>query len=177
MFTVSELANISGTDAHAANVGLGRLLKAGLIVRYAQGRYGLPGVVHAEDLVPQLDSCAYITGHWLLHSANLVDQRPTMITCFTSRRHNRSRIRQTPFGRVEFTTVQPPVYARPLARAIAVPEQAICDFVYLCLRGGLRPDSLVRFRSLDQLSAAELDSHAAHYPRTVQRCLRELLSR
>lgn len=173
VFHVAELANIAGRDAHALNVELSRLMKAGVLARYAQGRYGLPGVATPEELLMQVDTSAYVTGHWALYQANHVDQRPTVITCFTNRRHNRSRVRDTPLGRLEFTTARPPIYAMPEGRPVATPEQALCDYVYLCLRQKLRPESLVRFRSLPNLSAS-LASTAQRYPGTVQGYLREL---
>ena len=64
MFTVAELANVAATTAHVMNVEIGRLLKAGIIARYAHGRYGLPGAAAIEDVLPQIDSAAYATGHW-----------------------------------------------------------------------------------------------------------------
>lgn len=174
VFHVAELANIASQNAHVLNVELSRLMKAGVLVRYAQGRYGLPDVVAPEQLLTQIDTSAYITGHWALFYANHIDQRPTVITCFTARRHNRSRVRTTPLGRLEFTTVRRPIYSPPeLPRPVATPEQALCDYVYLCFRRGLRPESLVHFRNLQNLSPS-LATHAENYPRTVQSHLRQL---
>ena len=166
VFTVTELANIAGLAPRSLNVQLGRLVDQGVIVRYTRGKYGLPGRVGAEDLVGFLDSGAYITGLWALHHHNLVTQRPTRITCFTNRRHNRSRIRQTPIGTFSFVCVSGRVYHRPAdgsiapARvyhrpadgSIAPGEQAFCDWVYLCLRKGVVPETQVTFGSLAGLS-------------------------
>ena len=40
IFSVAELANAARTSLHALNTELGRLLRRGLIARYAHGRYG-----------------------------------------------------------------------------------------------------------------------------------------
>ena len=169
VFTVTELANIAGLAPRSLNVQLGRLVDQGVIVRYTRGKYGLPRRVGAEDLVVFLDSGAYITGLWALHHHNLVTQRPTRITCFTNRRHNRSRIRQTPIGTFSFVCVSGRVYHRPADGSIAPGEQAFCDWVYLCLRKGVVPETQVTFGSLAGLSAHLLADVLTRYPGTVAR--------
>jgi len=102
VFTVTELANIARAAPRSLNVQLWRMVRQGVITRYANGLYGLPGRVGAEELAGFMDSGAYITGLWALSHHNLVTQQPTRITCFTNRRHNRSRIRKTPIGTFSF---------------------------------------------------------------------------
>ena len=45
VFSVTELAHLSGRSPHVLNVELARLPKQQVITRYAQGCYGLPDVV------------------------------------------------------------------------------------------------------------------------------------
>ena len=74
VFSVAELANAAQTTLHALNTELGRLLRRGLIARYAHGQYGPVQGVPPEDLVPQIDPGAYITGFFVLFRHHLVTQ-------------------------------------------------------------------------------------------------------
>ena len=168
VFTVTELANVSGSTPQVLNVELDRLCKQGIVVRYARGRYGLPEAVTPESLLPQLDAQAYITGAFALHRNNLINQVPVEITCFTCRRHNRSRVRTTPLGRFAFACIRPPVYAPPVEGVLAGPEQALCDFVFLMRRRGVEAASQVTFRGLRGLDAAAWREIARRYPNSVQ---------
>ena len=176
VFTTSELANAAGSDPRSLSVTLQRLVARGVIHRYAAGRYGLPGAVGPEDLVPLLDTSAYITGMYALYRHRIVTQAPTEITCFTNRRHNRSRIRQTPVGRIVFMCVTAPLYAPPKGTVIASAEQALCDFVHLCRKRGITASDIVTFRNQDRLDHQALRDHLARYPRTVEREVDRLLA-
>jgi hypothetical protein len=175
VFTVSELANAAQTSPRVLNVELSRLLKRGLIRRYAQGRYGAVGGVAPEDLLPLIDSSAYLTGFYALHRHNIVTQVPSELTCFTRRRHNRSRERLSPLGRFVFVCVSPGIYARPNQGLMAAPEQAFCDFFYLTRRQSLDAQALVTFRNLGRLNGPRLDRILARYPKTVAEAVRRLL--
>ena len=167
LFRVAELANVADRDAHALNVELARLVKKDVIARYATGVYGLPGHATPEQLVPVLDDGAYITGAYALYRHNLITQAPAEITCFTNRRHNRSRERTTPWGRLVFVGVVPNVYRKPADGVLAPPEQAFCDFVHLTLRQGLDPFTIVTFRGLAGLSQRRLVAMMKRYPPKV----------
>lgn len=175
VFTVTELANASGSTPHVLNVELDRLCQKGIVVRYARGRYGLPEAVTPETLLPALDTAAYITGAFALHRHNLITQVPVGITCFTNRRHNRSRVRETPVGRFTFVCVQPPIYTPPSEGALAGHEQALCDYIFLMRRRGVAPESQVTFRRLETLHATALQECAARYPKTIRQTLAKLL--
>ena len=176
VFTTSELANAAGSHPRSLSVTLQRLVARGIIRRYAAGRYGLPGAVGPEDLVPLLDTSAYITGMYALHRHRMVTQVPTEITCFTNRRHNRSRIRQTPLGHIVFVCVTAPLYAPPQGTVIASAEQALCDFVHLCRKRGLAATDIVTFRNKDRLNDHDLRTHLTRYPGTVEREVNRLLA-
>lgn len=174
LFRVTELANAAGRDSHALNVELSRLLKKGVLVRYANGLYGQPGTVNVEQLTMALDPSAYITGLYALHRHNLITQVPVEITCFTNRQHSHSRKRKTPLGGVVFVHVSPQIYCKPQEGVIAGPEQALCDFVYLARRRGVDPLSLLTFRNLEKLSVRELSAMLKNYPATVADAVREI---
>jgi hypothetical protein len=176
LFTVTELANVGAVRRNALNVELSRLRRQGIVVRYAHGLYGLPGAASVEDLVIAIDGHAYMTGIYALHLHRLITQVPTVITCFTDRRSARARIRSTPAGRFVFICVRSRVYDQPAGRPIAAPEQALCDFVYLCRRDGVDPASQVTFRNLQGLRRARLARLAKRYPSTVGEEVRRLLA-
>ncbi len=175
LFRVAELANATGHAPHALNVELGRLASKGAIARYATGVYGLPGRATPEELVTVLDNGAYITGAYALNRQNLITQASSEIVCFTNRRHNRSRARTTPFGKIVFVRVASNIYRKPAEGALAPPEQAFCDFVRLTQRQGLDPSTIVTFRGLNTLSKSRLSAVLKRYPLTVLRKANQLL--
>ena len=177
LFTVTELANVSGVSRTALNVEMSRLRRQGLIVKYAHGRYGLPGAVNLEALLHSIDSHAYVTGLYALFAHNLVTQSPSRVTCFTDRYSPRARERDTPVGRLVFVCVRGSVYAPPPPFVPVPPGQALCDYVYLARRSGAIPEGSVTFRNLASLATPGLDSILARYPRTVQREVRALVTR
>jgi hypothetical protein len=169
VFMATELANASGQGLASIMVSLQRLIERGVIERYANGRYGLPGAATAMDLVPSLDPGAYVTGLYALHRHNLVTQVPVEIPCFTNRRHNRSRVRDTSLGRIVFMSVTGSIYLHPGPSALAGPVQALCDFVYLCCRRGLSAASQATFRNLEMMDRGEVKRALERYPATVAR--------
>jgi hypothetical protein len=168
VFSVAELANAAQTSPHALNTELGRLVRRGLVARYAHGQYGPSQGVAPEDLVSQIDPGAYVTGFSALFHYHLVTQAPTEVTCFSNRRHNRKADRPTPAGRLRFVRAPASIYAKPSERVRASAEQALCDFVWLSLREGLEPRSLVTFRNLGSLSPRRLKKILRRYPVKVQ---------
>lgn len=175
VFTTAELANVAQATPKVLNVTLRRLVQQGILVRYAAGRYGLPGAAQPEDLVPALDASAYVTGHYALYKHGLVTQAPAEITCFTNRRHNRSRVRKTPLGRLVFVCIGLRIYHMPRTGVRASPEQALCDYAHLCRKRGVRPLSLVTPRNMDRVDRRKLKQRLRSYPSSVRRDIEQLL--
>jgi hypothetical protein len=174
LFTLTELANIAGVTRRVVNVEMTRLVKYGVVTRYAKGLYGLPGnTVLPEQLLPCMDAHAYVTGAYVLMQHGFVTQVSTVITCFTSRRHY-SRNTQTSIGRFEFVCVKPPIYRREV-QTVAGAEQALCDFVYIMLRRRVNPASVLTFRRLTYLKRSLLTRTAKRYPNTVRRYVAALM--
>lgn len=167
IFSITELANLVGTTPHILNVELERLVSRGVLVRYAPGKYGLPDIVTFDNLVPTMDSSAYITAMAALYRHGLITQVPTETVCFTNRRHNRSRERRTALGKLVFVCVSPRIYAPPREGIVASREQALCDFIHWTRQNGLDAPSLVTFRNLEQLDRKAADSILNRYPKTV----------
>ncbi len=176
VFSVAELANAARTTLHALNTELGRLVRRGLIVRYAQGRYGPARGVAPHELAPEVDPGAYVTGLYALFLHHRVTQAPSEVVCFTNRRHHRRPDRDTPAGRLRFIRVPADIYAKPAGVALAAPEQALCDFVWLSLREGLDPKSLVTFRNLSAFNRRCLKKVARRYPERVRRSVAAIAS-
>lgn len=166
---------ISGLDFGSLKVALSRLVMRGVITQYSKGRYGLPKAVGVDDLVPSLDAAAYITGMYALFRHNMITQVPTEVACFTNRRHNRSRVRMSPMGRVVFVCVSGSVYSRPEENPFVGPEQAFCDYVFLCRKRGVSPENIVTFRNLGRLDPSALKGRLENYPHTVQRKVKALV--
>jgi len=169
VFSVAEMANIARLSPESLNVQLARLIKRGVLLRYARGVYGLPEGLTASELLYSMDSHAYVTSVSALFHHGMITQRPSLFVCFTDRRHNRSRERTTPAGRFVFVTVKKPVYFPPVNKNIAPPEQALCDFVYLMRRSGIDPQGTVTFRNLNRLGKSFLKDTLRRYPGTVQK--------
>ena len=174
LFSVTELANVSGTSRHAVNIELSRLRKYGLIERYGRGRYGLPARVTPEILLHFLDRYAYITGSYALFHHGLITQAPSVVTCFTKRRHSRSEF-STPAGHFVFVCVKPPIYTPPDNGVMAGPEQAICDYVYIMRRRGAAPESQITLRNLKKLRVNILKNLESRYPETVTKHINRIL--
>ncbi|MFC1582804.1 hypothetical protein ACFL4W_04625 [Planctomycetota bacterium] len=175
VFTVTELANLSALNSKSLKVSLARLVKRGIILQYTKGRYGIAGAVGVEDLVPSIDPAAYVTGIYALYHHQLITQVPTEISCFTNRRHNRSRVRNTPLGRIVFICVTGPHYSYPQGSVIAAPEQAMTDFVHLCRKRGVSPSDIVTFRNLHGLDSGLLQIRLKNYSATVKREMDRIL--
>ncbi len=176
VFTPTELANAASQNWPALKGALRRLVARGVIERYVEGRYGLPGAVSVEALVRSLDPAAYVSGIYALYRHQLITQVPTAIHCFTNRRHNRSRVRASSVGRIVFVCVTGPVYAYPSGDNMASPEQALCDYVYLCRKQGIDATGLVTFRNLNRLDIEKLQAHLSRYPTTVSKEVVQILS-
>ena len=175
LFTVTELANVADTSPQSLNVELSRLKKRGVIEQYTQGKYGLPKRVNHIDLLKSIDSMAYVTSMSALFYHGLLTQVPKKITCFTNRRHNRSRIRQTPVGYYVVICVSPAIYNFPAEEPIAIPEQALLDYVYVMRRKNVQPERLVTFRNLNLLSKSKISKISKNYPRTVSKHVDDIL--
>jgi hypothetical protein len=175
VFSVAELANAARTTRHALNTELGRLVKRGLIARYAQGRYGSVKGVEPAHLLPSIDPGAYITGFFALFRHGLVTQAPSEITCFTNRRHHRAASGAPPPWKLRFVAVPPAIYCRPARGVTAPAEQALCDFAHLNLRDEVDPRHLVTFRNLHRLNRGRLKRVLQRYPDRVRSTVQRLL--
>jgi hypothetical protein len=175
IYTLTELSNMAAQDTRSVKMAISRLVDRGILQRYANGRYGMKDYVKVEDLVSSIDSAAYVTGMYALYRHQLITQVPSEISCFTNHRHNKSRVRSTPLGRIVFVCVADPVYSYPQENGIASPEQALCDYVYVCRKRGVRPSDIVTFRNLHRLNSDRLQKRLKNYPDTANRQIEQLI--
>jgi hypothetical protein len=61
LFSTAELANAARTTLHAVNTELGRLMKRGIVRRYARGWYGPVQGVEAESILTAIDPKSLVT--------------------------------------------------------------------------------------------------------------------
>jgi hypothetical protein len=168
VFTTPELANIARASPAATNVMLARLVMYGVLERVARGIYAVPGTATLDEVLPQIDPGAYITGARVLFDAGFVTQSPEIALCFTDRRPFRKQ-RDTTVGRVVFRVVLPPVYAPPILGARTEPEQALLDLAWTA-QGVSDLRAIYTFRNKRSFRKAVFHRMAASYPaETVER--------
>jgi hypothetical protein len=176
VFSVGELAEAARTTLHVVNTELGRLVRRGVITRYAHGVYGANRGVVPEDLVPAVDDEAYVTAAYALFRRGMVGEAPGEVICFTNRRHNRGD-RETPAGRLRFRCVPPSIYAKTPKQVVASGEQALCDFAWLNVGEGKDPWLLVTLCQLDSLNPERLEKVLQRYPWRVRAAVRSIITR
>ncbi len=173
VFTLAELAHISGRSGAALNVELTRLRKSKLLERIARGIYAAPGRATLTDVLPWMDDRAYVTGAYVLYAQGFITQIPSEIICFTDRRHFQS-VRVTSVGRLRFAVIKPPVYAPPSKGCLASSAQALCDLGWMADREGTDLRSLYTFRKLDRLRRELGPRRLGCYPLAVGALVRAL---
>jgi hypothetical protein len=177
IFTLPELCSLAGGAPLASmRVQAHRLLQVGVLQRCAVGRYCLPGAADLGALLPLLDRSAYATGLYALHRHNLVTQSPSEIVCFTNRRHNRSRLRDTSVGRLRFVRISPTIYSPPTGSILAPPGQALCDWILDLRQQGATAIGQAALRPLPPELRAAAHNCAKRYPQTVRQELEELIN-
>jgi hypothetical protein len=168
VFTLTELAHAAGSSLAVARVTAHRLAVRGVLDRVGHGRYALPNTLSVVDTVRAMDSGAYVTAEGALYLHGMATQVPQSWTCFTNKRHGRSRVRSSASGRITFVCVIPRIYRRPDDAALAPPEQALCDFVHVAMRSGVTPESLLTLRHLERLNPKLLRATAKRYGERVE---------
>ena len=74
-----------------------------------------------------------------------------------------------------FICVESESYAMPREGVLASPEQALCDYVFLCRKRGVAAAGLVTFRNLDRLDSSVLDATLPRYSATVHHEVAQIL--
>jgi hypothetical protein len=176
VFSVTELTALAGLKRPSLSVQLSRLTKAGIFIRYGHGLYGIADYP-PEQIIGFLDAAAYCTGHYALFTYGMITQTPAVVTCFTNKHHGRSRIMSIGAHTCEFVMPSARIYSHPESGALASPEQAFCDFIFMCRNRGIAPAGVVTLRKLATLNRQEIKRLLKNYPATVREEALRLLGR
>src|SRR6266566_4794051 len=157
-----------------------RLADRGLLSRVAKGVYvnRLVRDSAAEDFIKFLRPNSYVSLESALNHWGLSTQSSVALTCVTTGKPKEYR---TPEFAITFRTISKRLYwgfvekqTRYSKYAIAEPEKALLDWVYLCLQTGVAP-------SLDEIDFNPVDKqklikYADKYPGTVRNALTHSLA-
>ncbi len=159
---------------------LSRLADRGLLSRVAKGVYvnRLVRDSAAEDFIKFLRPNSYVSLESALNHWGLSTQSSVALTCVTTGKRKEYR---TPEFAITFRTISKRLYwgfvekqTRYSKYAIAEPEKALLDWVYLTLQAGLTPSlDEIEFKAIDKQRLAK---YAIKYPGTVRNTLMHSLA-
>jgi predicted transcriptional regulator of viral defense system len=154
---------------------LSRLADRGLLSRIAKGVYvnRLVRDSAAEDFIKLLRPNSYVSLETALSHWGLSTQSSVALTCVTTGKPKEYR---TPEFAITFRTISERLFwgfvekqTRYSKYAIAEPEKALLDWIYLTLQAGIAPNlDEIEFKSLDK---KKLVKYASKYPGTVRNTL------
>jgi predicted transcriptional regulator of viral defense system len=159
---------------------LSRLADRGLLSRVAEGIY-LNKLVRdsaPEDFIKLLRPNSYVSLESALSHWGLSTQSPVALTCVTTGKPKEHR---APEFTITFRTISKRLFwgfiekqTRYSKYAIAEPEKALLDWIYLSLQAGLPPNlDEIEFKSIDK---QKLVKYASKYPGTVRNTLMHSLA-
>jgi predicted transcriptional regulator of viral defense system len=154
---------------------LSRLADRSLVSRVAKGIYTNRLVRDSapEDFIKLLRPNSYVSLESALSHWGLSTQSSVALTCVTTGKPKEYR---TPEFTITFRTISKRLYwgfiekqTRYSKYAIAEPEKALLDWIYLTLQAGLKPSlDEIEFKSIDK---QKLVKYASKYPGTVRNVL------
>jgi predicted transcriptional regulator of viral defense system len=159
---------------------LSRLADRGLLSRVAEGIY-LNKLVRdsaPEDFIKLLRPNSYVSLESALSHWGLSTQSPVALTCVTT---GKSKEHRAPEFTITFRTISKRLFwgfiekqTRYSSYAIAEPEKALLDWIYLSLQAGLSPNlDEIEFKSIDK---QKLVKYGRKYPGTVRNTLMHSLA-
>jgi len=159
---------------------LSRLADRGLLSRVAEGVYLNKLVRDAapENFIKLLRPNSYVSLESALSHWGLSTQSPVALTCITTSKAKEYRL--TEFT-ISFRVISKRLFwgytekqTRYSKYAIAEPEKALLDWIYLSLQAGLTPNlDEIQFKSVDK---QKLVKYAKKYPGTVRNTLLKSLA-
>ena len=164
----------------SAQKALSRLADRGLLIRVAKGIYvnSLVRDSGAEDFIKLLRPDSYVSLESALSHCGLSTQSSVALTCVTT---GKPKEFATAAFAITFRTISKRLYwgfiekqTRYSKYAIAEPEKAVLDWIYLTLQGGLTPSlDEIEFKVIDKQKLAK---YAVKYPGTVRNTLMHSLA-
>jgi predicted transcriptional regulator of viral defense system len=159
---------------------LSRLADRSLVSRVAKGIYTnkLVRDTAPEDFIKLLRPNSYVSLESALSHWGLSTQSSIALTCVTTGKPKEYR---TPEFTIIFRTISKRLYwgfiekqTRYSKYAIAEPEKALLDWIYLTLQAGLKPSlDEIEFKAIDKQKLAK---YAVKYPGTVRNTLMHSLA-
>jgi predicted transcriptional regulator of viral defense system len=159
---------------------LSRLADRGLLSRVAKGIYvnRLVRDSAPEDFIKLLSPNSYVSLEAALSHWGLSTQSSVALTCVTTGKPKEYR---TSEFTITFRTISKRLYwgfiekqTRYSKYAIAEPEKALLDWIYLTLQAGLKPSlDEIEFKPIDKQKLAK---YASKYPGTVRNALMHSLA-
>ncbi len=159
---------------------LSRLADRGLLGRVAKGVYvnRLVRDSAASDFIKILRPNSYVSLESALNHWGLSTQSPVVLTCVTTGKPKEYR---TSEFAITFRTISKRLFwgfiekqTRYAKYAIAEPEKALLDWIYLSLQTGVKPSlDEIEFKPVDK---QKLVKYASKYPGTVRNVLTHSLA-
>lgn len=170
IYSFAELQRRTKLSKPALRRGLVRLAKIKLVASLGKELYAnlvRPPVL--EEAASMLYPPAYVSLESALFEHGVLDQAPHVLTCVTL---NKTKLFRTKLGEISYAHLKTDLffgYHTHEGKALAEPEKAALDFVYLQKQNGIEP-------TLDEWNWEHLDLRrlrkiAAKYPASVQKCL------
>jgi predicted transcriptional regulator of viral defense system len=172
VYSISDLQKVTGLPRASLYVFLTRWVKAGLLARVGVGLYRLSDVpIDLARLGSQQVFPSYLSFESALARFGILSQVPRNLTFATTRRPRRLRLAA---GEIEYRRLKPDLFFGYELRdgaAVALPEKALLDELYLVSRGRARLDRAELH--LRPLNRTRLQDFARRFSKSVQ----ELVSR
>jgi predicted transcriptional regulator of viral defense system len=165
--TTSEVALQLQVSGEVAGKMLRRLQDDGLVRQVRRGLWLVGEVADPRALAASLTDPypAYISRWSALSEHGMVDQIPKSITAVSL---DRAQTLETSLGRFEISHIQPELYGGavddPRGFALATPEKALFDTIYLMMTQGARQVSLVEIEAPAKFSVARLHDWCRRIP-------------
>lgn len=174
VYDYAELRRLSGLSDLALRKAIQRLLKKKLLLRLRPKLYlNSFKLLSLEEVASLLYPPAYISLESALFIQGIIEQAPHLLTCVST---NKTKIFKTDLGEIAYFHLKKDLFFGYEIRkgiALAWPEKAALDYIYLQLQNGLKP-------SLDEWNWQNLNIEKFYflsepYPQTVRELARRFI--
>jgi predicted transcriptional regulator of viral defense system len=156
---LNHLEILTGMNRHALRVALSRLTARGILRRICRGYYANPFAAPGlEEISAEIYRPSYVSLESALHRHGILSQAPQVLTCVTTRLPRTTR---TSFGTILYRQIRKACFfgfVREGEYALADPEKALTDFLYLSRGADAR--SVLSELDLSAVRRRRLESYA-----------------
>lgn len=175
-YSLADLEKITGLSRQSLRIAVHRWTKRGLLIRMGRGQYRLYSTAPSvERLALALYPPCYLSFEWALARYGLLNLIPYVITLATPRKSKRLVLSEQA---VEYRQLKRSLffgYRITDGLAIATPEKALLDQLYLVSRGKATLDESEL--NLKGLSKTRLLTDSRSFPSSTQRYVKEFSKR